>query len=180
MVTGKWLNGIFFLPLSQIINELKFTRMKVKVLAVIVVAMLGILPCFAGKALVIHLADSTQIVCSLLKEPQMVFGEKSITLSSVEGMVGEWNFSDVLSWTFEEYEDVDEAIKEVEGKKLLLTATGIDVYGEKNIAIYDMSGKKIEVKGETRDNTTNISFSGMPKGAYVLKVGKNSMKFMVR
>jgi hypothetical protein len=173
-------NSKYLLPLSQIINQLKFTMMKVKVLSVIVVAMLGILPCFAGKALIIHLSDSTQIVCSLLKEPQMAFGEKSITLSSVEGTVGEWNFSEVLSWTFEEYEDVDEAIKEVEGKKLLLTATGIDVYGEKNIAIYDMSGKKMEVKGQTKDNTTSVSFSGMPKGAYVLKVGKNSVKFMVR
>jgi hypothetical protein len=154
--------------------------MKVKVLSAIVVAMLGILPCFAGKALVIHLADSTEIVCSLLKEPQMVFGEKSITLSSVEGTVGEWNFSDVVSWTFAEYQDVDDAIKEIEGKKLLLTTSGLEVYGEKNIAIYDMSGKRLEVRGETKGNTTNISFSGMPKGAYVLKVGKSSVKFVVK
>ena len=173
-------NGKYLLSLSQNIIIIKFTEMKVKVLSTILIAMLGFLPCFAGKALVIHLTDSTEIVCSLIKEPQMTFGKKSITLTSVDGTVGEWNFSDVVSWTFIDYTDVDDAIKEVEGKKIQITANSIEINGEKNIAIYDTSGKKIEMRSVTKGSTTTVNLSGMPKGTYLLKVGKNSAKFMVK
>ena len=34
----------------------------------------------------------------------MTFGDKTITLSSIEGTVGQWDFSDVVSWNFADVE----------------------------------------------------------------------------
>ena len=81
--------------------------MKKKALSAFIVAMLGSLPGFSS-SLVINLTDGTEIVCSLAKEPQMLFGEKSITLTSLVGEVGQWNFSDVESWQFSDRLDQDE------------------------------------------------------------------------
>ena len=86
--------------------------MKEKMLSVLLFALLGVLPTFASSSLLIHLKDSTVIVCSLAKEPQMSFGKKTITLSSLAGTVGQWNFTDVESWSFGDIEDsIDQLIQ---------------------------------------------------------------------
>ena len=82
--------------------------MKKKVFYAVMLAMLGLLPCVAGNSLLIHLSDGTEIVCSLAKEPQMLFGEKTITLTSLTGGVGQWDFTNVESWEFADRMDQDE------------------------------------------------------------------------
>lgn len=159
-------------------------NMKTKVIFVIMIAMLGVLPCFASKglvvkALVIHLKDSTQIVCSLNKEPKMTLGENTITLTTLDGAVGEWNFSNVMSWTFDEVQ-VDDAIKEVNADKIELNGNQIAISGSKSIAVYDLSGRLRTPRLTKKDNTTSVDLNGFTKGTYLLKVGKNTMKFMVK
>ena len=155
--------------------------MKRKVFSAIMVAMLGILPCLASSSLLIHLTDGTEILCSLAKEPQMTFGEKTITLSSLAGTVGEWDFTNVESWEFSDALDQDEidAVDKVKADKpqIKIEEGKITVAGnkEKNAAIYDTSGRLMfKVKGSA------FNVNRLTKGTYLLKVGDNCVKFNVR
>ena len=153
--------------------------MKTRVLFAII-AMLGVLPCFASKALVILLTDSTKVVCSLNKEPKMVFGEKTLTLTSLDGSVGEWNFTDVASWSFAEVQDVDDAIKDIKSDRIEINGNRLLVSGTKPVAVYDLSGRLRTTRITTKDNSTSVDLSDFTKGTYLLKVGKSTMKFMVK
>ena len=154
--------------------------MKGKIFCLMLTAILGSMPCFAGTSLVIHLSDSAQIVCSLAKQPQMTLGENTISLSSLDGAVGEWSFSDVESWNFAETTDVDaskisKALIRIEDGEL--TVSGVNA---ENITIYDLGGREVNPSFNSTGNKSSISLDGFVKGTYLLKVGKNSVKFIVR
>ena len=145
-----------------------------------VFAMLGSLPCFAGSSLLIHLTDSTVIVCSLDKEPKMLFGDNTITLSSTDGSVGQWDFADVESWDFAEIDAVsdikaDKARILIEDSKLTVSGVSAD-----KIAVYDLGGRLVTPSLNTSGNITSMSLNGLVKGTYLLKVGNNSVKFIVQ
>ena len=131
--------------------------MKQKILCSILLTLLGCMPCFANFSLLIHLTDSTEIVCSLAKKPTMTFQDKTITLSSVEGTVGQWDFSDVDSWNFADVKDVN-AVNPVNEEG-----------GRSSVTVPDSS-----------DGQISISTDGLPKGTYILKAGNSSIKFLVQ
>lgn len=120
--------------------------MRKKVLSALMIAMLGVLPSF-GRSLVVNLTDGTEIVCSLAKEPQMLFGEKTITLTSLAGEVGQWSFSNVESWKFSDQPDQDEidAVDKVKSEKprIMIEEGRITVVGKnvKDAAVYDTNGR---------------------------------------
>ena len=157
--------------------------MKQKILCSMLLAMLGCLPCFADLSLLIHLTDSTEIVCSLAKEPTMTFGNKTITLSSKEGTVGQWDFSDVESWNFAEVEDADavnpvyaeKARIRIEGGRITIAGVNAD-----KIAVYDAGGRSLTPVPNSADGQISISIDGLPKGTYLLKAGNSSIKFLVQ
>ena len=146
-----------------------------------IVAMLGSIPGMAGSSVLIHLADSTVIVCSLDRKPQMTFGDKTVTLSSLEGAVGEWSFADVESWTFADVEDgvgeirIEKAQILIDGDKLTVTGTGAD-----KISVYDAGGRLVNPSLQATDSAVSFSIKALSKGTYMLKVGNNSVKFMVQ
>ena len=111
----------------------------------------------------------------------MTFGEKTITLSSLAGTVGEWDFTNVESWEFSDALDQDEidAVDKVKADKpqIKIEEGKITVAGnkEKNAAIYDTSGRLMfKVKGSA------FNVNRLTKGTYLLKVGDNCVKFNVR
>ena len=144
------------------------------------IALLGSIPCMAGSSILIHLADSTVIVCSLDSKPQMTFSDKTVTLSSVEGTVGEWRFADVDSWTFADIEDAVGDIKIEKAQILIeddrLTVTGTDA---DKISVFDAGGRSVTPSLQTTGSAVSFSIKGLAKGTYLLKVGNNSVKFMV-
>lgn len=153
---------------------------KGKFFSLMLMALLGSIPCFAETSLVIHLSDSTVIICSLAKQPQMTLGENTISLSSVDGAVGEWDFSDVESWNFAEYTDVDavripKALIRIEDG--VLAVAGINA---ENIKIFDLGGRLLTPSLNTEGNKISISLDGFSKGTYLLSVGKNTVKFIVK
>lgn len=151
-----------------------------KILSIIMVAMLGSMAASAGQSLRISLTDGTEILCNLEKEPQMSFGDKTIVLTSLEGTVGEWSFANVDYWTFEETEgiaDIKKDINQVRIEDGRITVNGSTANG---IAVYDISGKKVlSAKGKGGD-AVNIDLNGLAKGTYILKMGKNSVKFIAK
>ena len=150
-----------------------------------ILAMLAVALCSqpgrAGSSLLIHLSDSTVVVCSLAREPQLTFGEKTITLSSQEGTVGQWEFADVDSWTFA---DIEDRIAGTKGERpqVRITQDRLTITGREGlrVAVYDMNGRQRTPALTTSGNTTSLSLGGLTKGAYLLKVGNSSVKFMVR
>lgn len=142
-----------------------------------IVTSLSIIPVFASNALIIRLADSTEVVCKLEKEPQMVFANKKITLSSTEGTIGQWDFDDVVLWKFDEVKEVD-AIEEVKGARVEISGENITVSGEAKVAVYDINGREQHLRSDRVDNVTNFNLSRLPKGTYLLKIGKNTIKFL--
>jgi len=145
-----------------------------------VLVMLGSFPCFAATALVLHFTDSTEIVCVLAKQPQMQFSQNAITLTSVDGMVGQWDFADVESWHFADVSathdiEADQVMIRMEGDKI--TVSGLKT---QNVALYDVSGRLISTSLDAIDDTVGISLNGFTTGIYLLKVGDKCLKFMVR
>lgn len=157
--------------------------MKQKILCSILLTLLGCMPCFANFSLLIHLTDSTEIVCSLAKKPTMTFQDKTITLSSVEGTVGQWDFSDVDSWNFADVKDVN-AVNPVneENARILIEGSKITVVGVNadKIAVYDAGGRSSITVPDSSDGQISISTDGLPKGTYILKAGNSSIKFLVQ
>ena len=140
-------------------------------------AMLSVLPSVAGSSLLIHLKDGTDVICSLSKEPQMEFGEKTITLTSLKGTVEQWNFSDVESWEYADMLDDDEidAVKDV---RINIHDSEFVIHNSQ-VAVYDLSGRRVNPKLQKTGNITRASLRGLPKGTYLLKVGDNCVKFSI-
>ena len=152
-------------------------------------AMLGI-PSIANASplsLLIHLVGGTEIVCALDKEPQMLFGEKAITLTSLTGTVGQWNFADVESWVFSDVEDPDaiDHVKDgnarikIEGGQLtILNSQSTKTNGQ--VAIYDTNGRLVTPSLKTANGITIVRLNGFAKGSYLLKTGNTCVKFLVK
>ena len=145
--------------------------------------MLWCLPGFANLSLLIHLSDSTEIVCSLAKEPKMTFQDKSMTLSSIDGTVGQWDFSDVESWNFADVKDVS-AVSQVNAEKALiriedgkLTISGVNA---DKIAVYDAGGLLVTPELNIEDGRISIGTKTFSKGTHLLKAGSSSIKFVVQ
>ena len=169
------------------------SAMRKKVLSALMIAMLGVLPSF-GRSLVVNLTDGTEIVCSLAKEPQMLFGEKTITLTSLAGEVGQWSFSSVESWKFSDQPDQDEidAVDKVKSEKprIMIEEGRITVAGKnvKDAAVYDTNGRlMINVQcstpkgsqAESASEVATFNVNKLAKGTYLLKVGDSCVKFSV-
>lgn len=111
----------------------------------------------------------------------MTFGDKTVTLSSLEGTVGEWSFADVESWTFADVEDgvgeirIEKAQILIDGDKLTVTGTDAD-----KISFYDAGGRFVTPSLQTTGSAVGFSIKALSKGTYMLKVGNNSVKFMVQ
>ena len=145
--------------------------------------MLWCLPGFANLSLLIHLSDSTEIVCSLAKEPKMTFQDKSMTLSSIDGTVGQWDFSDVESWNFADVKDVS-AVSQVNAEKALiriedgkLTISGVNA---DKIAVYDAGGLLVTPELNIEDGRISIGTKTFSKGTHLLKAGSSSIKFVAQ
>ena len=158
-------------------------RMNVRFLCVLTIAMLWSLPGFASLSLVMHLTDSTVVVCSLAKEPKMTFDDKTLTLSSIEGTVGQWDFAGVESWNIADVEDVD-AVNQVNVDKAricigegIITVAGTDA---EQIAVYDANGRSVTSMPNNAGDIISFSINGLAKGTYLLKVGNSSIKFLVQ
>ena len=171
--------------------------MKKKVLVAIVTAILGVMPCLAGalvsdsrtSGILIHirLTNGTDIVYDLSGEPQMTFGDKTMTLHSREGVIGRWDFTDVESWNFSDIDEDDlDAVGAEQGDNARIRIEGgrITVTGGKTgkIAIYDMGGRLVATSPDTDTGSgiASISVAGLAKGTYILKAGDSTAKFVLK
>jgi len=166
-------------------------------LVITVAVMLGCLPCRAaapasdeppsGMLLHIRLANGTDIVYNLAVEPQMTFGDKTITLTSGEGVVGRWDFTDVESWNFSDIDEDDlDAVGAERSDDVRIRIEGgtVTVAGGKagKVAVYDMGGRLVAVSSaaDAGASAESVSVGGLARGTYVLRAGNSSAKFVIR
>lgn len=156
--------------------------MKSRLFPLIMFAMLGIpgITFASPLSLLIHLADGTDIVCALDREPQMLFGKKTITLTSLTGTVGQWDFVDVESWFFSDVEDPDAIDNVKEGNARIRIDNGHIFIASRQVAIYDINGRLVTPSPGTVDGITTIGLNGFAKGTYLLKTGNTCVKFLVK
>lgn len=157
--------------------------MKKRFVFSLITAIIGALPCFGSYSLLIHLTDGSKIICSLEKEPQMTFAGKTITLTSLEGAVGQWNFSNVDSWSFLDNEIIDAVgQKEEEIIQVLIQNGRLIARGSKakNLSVYDVNGRLIITSHPTTADNISFPLSRFAKGTYLIKVGKSCIKFSVK
>ena len=140
---------------------------------------IGIMSCLADRALVMVLTDSTEVVCALNNQPQMQFAQDSVTLTDQSGLVGQWNFAAVASWHFAEITNTNDV--QAEQAQIRIEEGKIVVSGSKsrNVAVYDVSGRLIAVR-DIVDDAVSLDLSGFTSGVYLLTVGNNSIKFLIR
>lgn len=137
------------------------------------------MPSLADTVLMMLLADSTEVVCALDNQPQMQFAQDSVTLTCTNGLVGEWNFTEVASWHFAETTTTaevhpgQEQIRIEEGKIIISGSNA------KKVAVYDVSGRLITTR-TLADNAVSLDLSGFTAGVYVLTAGESSVKFFIR
>lgn len=157
--------------------------MKKRFVFSLITAIIWALPCFGSYSLLIHLTDGSKIICSLEKEPQMTFAGKTITLTSLDGGVGQWNFSDVDSWSFLDNEIID-AVGQEEGERIQVWIQNgrLIARGSKaeNLSIYDVNGRLVTTSHPTTADNITFSLSRFSKGNYLIKVGKSCIKFSVK
>ena len=168
-----------------------------ELLVITVAVMLGCLPCRAaapvsdeppsGMLLHIRLANGTDIVYNLAGEPQMTFGDKTITLTSGEGVVGRWDFTDVESWNFSDIDEDDlDAVGAERSDDVRIRIEGgtVTVAGSKagRIAVYDMGGRLVAVSSAADAGASfeSVSVGGLAIGTYVLRAGNSSAKFVIK
>ena len=157
--------------------------MRKRVLSLITIVLLGIGVCSAETTLVILLTDSTEVRYSLSQQPVMHFDYSTISLTCTGGAAGGWSFSSVDSWHFEDPQGPN-ALPETENTKMLiriddhrLTVTGA---GSNSAAVYDVAGRLITTAADSEGDALSIGLNGLPQGTYLLQVGDNTVKFMIR
>lgn len=130
-----------------------------------------------GTSLILTLADNSNVTCTFEEQPQMTFADGVLTLTTANATVGSWQFAAVDSWKFGAY-DAIESVASNEGIKF--NNGQIQVKAGTELAIYDLSGMKMNASVTEQDGVKSISTSGLPAGVYVLQAGKASVKFNVK
>lgn len=120
-------------------------------LAIVVFSLVSLstLKAFADDvSLVISLENGTTVTCSFAKKPQMTFTESTLTLTTTEGAVGSWQFTEVDSWHFTQADP--SGIKDTQvGNAISISNGEIRVNSNEYVCIYDLSGKTIKTQHVT-------------------------------
>lgn len=148
-----------------------------KRLLTLIVAMAAIMAANA-KCLVLTLTDGTEVYYQLGSgtNPKMKFnGNGEITVDA-----DTYTFSGIKNFRISN-EDAPAAIESVktasskfDGNTLYITTK------ERDIKVYTTDGKLVETEIVASDDVVAVSTTKLPKGVYVVKVGRQSLKFMKR
>lgn len=131
-----------------------------------------------GYSLVVSLDDGTAVTCGFAQKPQMDFAADKLTLTTQEGTLGSWEFTAVDSWHFAEGDPSGIAQAQA-GSAVAFNDGHIYIMGEAKASLYDLAGKAVNVQRTAAQGGETLSTRGLAAGVYVLKVGKQSMKFTV-
>lgn len=129
----------------------------------------------SAKSLVLTLADGTDVYFLLggEKDPVMKVTNETVTVDTQS-----FTFTDVVKFRISQTDDPN-AIRELtsgstrfDGNTLFVSSS------DKQIQLYTVDGKKVDVKGSQTDGMTMIPVDNLSSGIYLLRVGNQTMKFI--
>lgn len=141
----------------------------------LLIAFLSMLFCAEAnaKSLVLVLSDSTRVYFLLDDTPVMKLNEGKVTVESKE-----YAFTDIVRFYISTTDDPS-------GIETLMAKSGIEMQADRLVIpgkvkaeVYSIAGVKQEVSVTSTDDMTIVSTAQLPRGQYVVKAGKASLKFM--
>lgn len=141
------------------------------------ILMLAFAICYAtsveAKSLVLVMSDSTRVYFLLDDTPVMKFNGGNITVDTKT-----YAFTDIVRFYISATDDPS-GIEQLMAKEEVKWEGGtLLLQGKKDVEVYDINGRKQEVKVTTTADNTFVDTNSLPKGTYVMKSGKTSLKFM--
>ena len=134
-----------------------------------------------AQQLVVWLTGGKKVSIKVEDDLSTKFVDSKIVISSAS-FYTEYRRSQVLRYTYQDV--VDDVEAPINGDKIF-SQQGDDIMVKglvpgDNVMLYDMNGILLETLTVDDSRAVKASLSGRPKGAYVLKVGEQSYKFMKR
>lgn len=131
----------------------------------------------SAKSVVFTLSDGTLVY-------YLLGGETNPVMKFVDGKVvvnaDTYEFSEVKNFYISATDDPTfvEEIKALpskfDGKTLVVPTENA------NVAVFDASSKKVKASISVANGSTLVDLSSLPKGVYIIKVGKSSIKVMCK
>ena len=127
----------------------------------------------SARSLVLVLNDSTKIYF-LLDEKPVLRMEKGKVLIDTQT----FSFEDVDRFYISQTDDPSGIEAVMAETQVKFDGNSLVVEGEKMVEIYAVNGVKMKAKVTKVAGMTMVDTEGLPKGAYVVKIGKSSFKFV--
>lgn len=141
------------------------------------ILMLAFAFCYAtsidAKSLVLVLSDSTRVYFLLDNTPVMKFDGDKVTVETKE-----YAFTDIARFFISNTDDPSGIEQLVAKEELKWEGGTLLLQGKRSIDVFDMNGRRQDVSVTITADKTFVDTNGLPKGAYILKSGKASFKFM--
>ena len=126
-----------------------------------------------AKSLVLVLSDSTRVYFLLDDTPIMKFSGNSITVDTKE-----YSFTDIVRFYISATDDPSGIEQQMAKEDVKWEGGSLLLQGKKKIEVFDVNGRKQDVKVTTTTDKTLVDTNSLPKGTYVVRSGKTSLKFM--
>lgn len=162
------------------VGEIK-SKQKLKMMRKILLSLM-LLPMFApaamaGTALVVAKSDGTTETFLLSQKPEISFGAADCTVSTADctvsiprGDIADFHFSDVATAISSPSAEGGVSVRIAGGA---VTIQGAQPSG---VSVSDASGKAVNASVATSGTACTVSLAGLPKGIYIVKYGKNTIK----
>ncbi len=128
-----------------------------------------------AKSLVLVLSDSTRVYFLLDTTPVMKLQGGTVTVETKE-----YAFTDIARFYISQTDDPTGIETQLAKQEVKWAGGTLLLQGKQKAEVYNTGGVKQEVGITVTTDMTFIDTNNLPRGTYILKAGKTSMKFMKR
>ena len=143
------------------------------VFGLLILFVVGSLKASAQKALVLETNDGKTYSYVLAKKPQLTFNDTEMLITSADANAS-FVRKDIKNFHFEDATAIKDVVKE--GQRMTYLGGVVTVEGADNVVLYDISGRQIMSKRSAGGESVTIDLSSQPRGTYIVRSGKQSLK----
>ena len=127
----------------------------------------------SARSLVLVLNDSTKIYFLLNDKPVLRMADGKVQIDTQSFL-----FEDIDRFYISQTDDPSGIEAVMAEKQMKFDGNSLVVDGEKAVEVVAINGMKMKVKVVRTAGMTRVDIADLPKGTYVVKVGKASLKFV--